>query len=251
MQEALLLMTAAAGVMILMLAIILLVHKRMRRGEIVQATVHRVDLEDSDASDTIAVTLTYTFPWQGQTQEIRQRPRRGILPPMEGERQELRWDPISRRLRELPSGRSLVMPILIYAFVLSALTLAAGFAVVFIRSMEVTRIFPVFVLEVIGFFAFILWMARRQNRIFQEQMESGILQPVRAEFQGYTRQPGDDDPIDVPVYRCIWNGRAYRLETGSGRRPYRPGDVVILYRDRRDGSVTEAPKKYHPAHRVF
>ena len=105
--------------------------------------------------------------------------------------------------------------------------------------------------EVIGFFAFILWMARRQNRIFQEQMESGILQPVRAEFQGYTRQPGDDDPIDVPVYRCIWNGRAYRLETGSGRRPYRPGDVVILYRDRRDGSVTEAPKKYHPAHRAF
>ena len=152
MQEALLLMTAAAGVMILMLAIILLVRKRMRRGEIVQATVHRVDLEDSDASDTIAVTLTYTFPWQGQTLEIRQRPRRGILPPMEGERQELRWDPISRRLRELPSGRSLVMPILIYAFVLSALTLAAGFAVVFIRSMAVTRIFPVFVLEVIGFF---------------------------------------------------------------------------------------------------
>ena len=135
MQEALLLMTAAAGIMILMLAIILLVHKRMRRGEIVQVTVHRVDLEDSDASDTIAVTLTYTFPWQGQTQEIRQRPRRGILPPMEGERQELRWDPISRRLRELPSGRSLVMPILIYAFVLSALTLAAGFAVVFILSL--------------------------------------------------------------------------------------------------------------------
>ena len=64
MQEALLLMTAAAGIMILMLAIILLVHKRMRRGEIVQATVHRVDLEDSDASDTIAVTLTYTFPWR-------------------------------------------------------------------------------------------------------------------------------------------------------------------------------------------
>lgn len=77
MQEALLLMTAAAGVMILMLAIILLVRKRMRRGEIVQATVHRVDLEDSDASDTIAVTLTYTFPWQGR----RGRPWRSVSAP--------------------------------------------------------------------------------------------------------------------------------------------------------------------------
>ena len=40
----------------------------------------------------------------------------------------MRWDPISRRLRELPSGRSSAMPILTYVFVLSALMVAAGFA---------------------------------------------------------------------------------------------------------------------------
>ena len=59
-----------------------------------------------------SVTLTYAFPWQGQTLEICQPPRQGILPPQEGERREMRWDPISRRLRELPSGRSSAMPIL-------------------------------------------------------------------------------------------------------------------------------------------
>ena len=75
-----------------------------------------------------SVTLTYAFPWQGQTLEICQPPRQGILPPQEGERQEMRWDPISRRLRELPSGRSSAMPILTYVFVLSALMVAAGFA---------------------------------------------------------------------------------------------------------------------------
>ncbi len=251
MGEALSLITIAASVMILMLAIILLVRKRMQRGEIVQAVVHRVDLNDSDANGTVSVTLTYTFPWQGQTLEIRQRPRRGILPPRVGERQEMRWDPISRRLRELPSVRSLIMPILIYAFVLSSLTVAAGIAIIFLQSMSVAHISFVFALEFTGFFAIVPWITRRKNRTFQKQVESGILQPVQAEFQGYVRQIGDDDPIDVPVYRCIWDGRAYRLESGSGRRPYRPGDMVTLYRDRRDGSVTEAPKKYRPAHRTF
>ena len=82
-----------------------------------------------------SVTLTYAFPWQGQTLEICQPPRQGILPPQEGERQEMRWDPISRRLRELPSGRPSVMPILIYVFVLSALTVAAGFAAVVLPSV--------------------------------------------------------------------------------------------------------------------
>ena len=103
---------------------------------------------------------------------------------------------------------------------------------------------PVLILAALGFLLVMVWIPRRQSRIFLSQMESGILQPVRAEFQGYTRRPSDDDPVDVPVYRCLWNGRTYRLETGSGRRPYRPGDMVILYRDRRDGSVTEAPKTY-------
>ena len=82
-----------------------------------------------------SVTLTYAFPWQGQTLEICQPPRQGILPPQEGERQEMRWDPISRRLRELPSGRSSAMPILTYVFVLSALTVAAGFAAALLPSV--------------------------------------------------------------------------------------------------------------------
>lgn len=244
MDDILTLIAAAACVMILMLAAILLVRRRTRRGEIVQATVRRVDLEDPDACGAVSVTLTYAFPWQGRTLEIRQRPRRGILPPQEGERQEMRWDAVSRRLRELPSGRSLVMPILIYAFVFSALTVAAGFVVVLRQTMNLMWALPVLILAALGFLLVMVWIPRRQSRIFLSQMESGILQPVRAEFQGYTRRPSDDDPVDVPVYRCLWNGRIFRLETGSGRRPYRPGDMVTLYRDRRDGSVTEAPKTY-------
>ena len=242
MGELLSLIAAAAGVMILMLAAILLVRRRMQRGELVQATVHRVDLEDPDACGAVSVTLTYTFLWQGQTLEIRQRPRRGILPPREGERQEMRWDAASRRLRELPSGRSLVMPILIYAFVFSALTVAAGFAVAFVQSMAVTWIFPVFALEAAGFLAVVLWITRRKNRTFQKQVESGILQPVRAEFQGCVRRTDDDGSFNVPVYQCLWNGQTFRLEIGRGRRPYRLGDMVTLYRDRRDGSVVEAPR---------
>lgn len=251
MRELLPLMAAAAGIMILMLSAILLVHRRMQRGEIVQATVRHVELDDSDDHGTVTVTLTYAFLWQGQTLEIRQRLRRGTLPPQEGERQEMRWDAVSRRLRELPSGRSLIMPILIYAFVFSALTMAAGFALVFFQPMTMTWIFPVFALEVIGFLSIILWISRRQRQVFQRQLEDGILHPVRAEFQGYIRQTGDDEPMDIPVYRCCWNGRTYRLEVGSGRRPYRPGDTVILYRDRRNGSVTEAPKRYRSTQQMI
>ena len=248
MGDVLPLIAAAAGVMILMLAAILLVRRRMRRGELAQATVYRVDLEDPDACGAVSVSLTYAFPWQGRTLEIRQRPRRGILPPREGERQEMRWDPASRRLRELSSGHSLVMPILIYAFVFSALTVAAGFGVIFVQAMAMTWIFPVFVLEAAGFLAVVLWITRRQNRTFQRQVESGILQPVRAEFQGYVRRTDSDgDSIHVPAYRCFWNGRTYHLEIGGGKRPYRPGETVTLYRDRRDGSVVEAPKAYRPA----
>lgn len=81
--------------------------------------------------------------------------------------------------------------------------MAAGFAVVLVQAMAVTWIFPVFALEAAGFLAAVLWITRRKNRTFQEQVESGTLQPVRAEFQGYTRCPSDDDPVDVPVCRCL------------------------------------------------
>ena len=134
-NESLPVITATACVMALMLTAILLVRRQMRRGEIVQVTVRRVDLDDTDPQSPTSVILTYVFPWQLQTLEICQPPHQGILPPQEGERQEMRWDPISRRLRELPSGRSSAMPILAYVFVLSALTVAAGFAAVVLPSV--------------------------------------------------------------------------------------------------------------------
>ena len=78
------------------------------------------------------------------------------------------------------------------------------------------------------------------------------LRPVRAEFQGYVRRTdGDGDSINVPVYRCFWSGRAYRLEIGGGKRPYRPGETVTLYRDQRNGSVVEAPKRYRSARQTL
>ena len=83
-DEVLPLIAAAACVMVLILTAILLVRRRMRRGEIVQATVHWVDLDDSAPDFPIAVTLAYAFPWQGQTLEICQPPRQRILPPQEG-----------------------------------------------------------------------------------------------------------------------------------------------------------------------
>ena len=104
-NESLPVITATACVMALMLTAILLVRRRMWRGEIVQVTVRRVDLDDANPKSPPSVTLTYAFLWQGQALEICQPPRQGILPPQEGERREMRWDPISRRLRELPSGR--------------------------------------------------------------------------------------------------------------------------------------------------
>lgn len=151
MGEVFLLMASSAVPVLLIAVVILLVRRRMRRGEIAQATVSRVDLDDSDPDGPAAVTLTYAFSWQGQTVEICQPPCRGILPPREGERGKMRWDPISHRLRELPSGRSLFMPLLIYALVLSGLTMAASFAVAALPSVTILLLFPVSALEVIGF----------------------------------------------------------------------------------------------------
>ena len=83
-------------------------------------------------------------------------------------------------------------------------------------------------------------------------MESSVLWPVRAEFQGYVRRTNSDgDSINVPVYRCFWSGRTYRLEIGVGKRPYRPGETVTLYRDQRNGSVVEAPRAYRPARQAL
>ena len=69
-DEVLPLIVAAACVMVLMLTAILLVRRRMRRGEIVQVTVRRVDLDDTDPQSPTSIILTYVFPWQLQTLEI-------------------------------------------------------------------------------------------------------------------------------------------------------------------------------------
>ena len=130
MREIFPFLTAAGLLLILAFTAILLVRKRMQRGEIVQAVVKKAEINDSDPNGSTLVTLTYCFSWEGRTLEIQQKPQYGILPPREGERQALRWDAKSRRLRELPTGRSLVMPILLYAFGLSFLVLAGGFAAV-------------------------------------------------------------------------------------------------------------------------
>ena len=139
-----------------------------------------------------------------------------------------------------------MIPILIYVIVLFALTVAAGFAAAFLPSVPPAWYVLVSAWGGIGFLAAIFWMTLRQIRAFRRQVESGLLRPVRAEFQGYVRRTDSDgDSINVPVYRCFWSGRTYRLEIGVGKRPYRPGETVTLYRDQRNGNVVEAPKRYH------
>ncbi len=198
MREIFPFLTAAGLLLILAFTAILLVRKRMQRGEIVQAVVKKAEINDSDPN---------------------------------------------RRLRELPTGRSLVMPILLYAFGLSFLVLAGGFAAVFSRWFSV--IFPTTILEFLSFIAVVIWLSRRQRRTFQAQLNDGILRPVQATFSGYVRRLDSSNEIyDVPLYLCSWNGRTYRIESGSGRRPYRPGDVITIYRDIRNGHVTEAPGRF-------
>lgn len=242
MREILPLFAAAGLLSVLSFTAILLVRKRMQQGEIVQAIVKKAETDDSAPDGSTSVTLTYCFFWEGRTLEIRQKPQYGILPPPEGKRQALRWDARSRRLRELPTGRSLIMPILLYAFGLSFLVLAGGFSAVFSRWFSV--VFPTMIIEAISFIAFALWITRRQRRTFQAQLKEGILQPVQAAFSGYVRRlDSSNETYDVPLYLCFWNGRTYRIESGSGRRPYRPGDVITIYRDIRNGRVTESPGK--------
>ena len=198
MREIFPFLTAAGLLLILTFTAILLVRKRMQRGEIVQAVVKKAEINDSDPN---------------------------------------------RRLRELPTGRSLVMPILLYAFGLSFLVLAGGFAAVSSRWFSV--IFPTTILEFLSFIAVVIWLSRRQRRTFQAQLNDGILRPVQATFSGYVRRLDSSNEIyDVPLYLCSWNGRTYRIESGSGRRPYRPGDVITIYRDIRNGHVTEAPGRF-------
>ena len=105
MREIFPFLTAAGLLLILAFTAILLVRKRMQRGEIVQAVVKKAEINDSDPN---------------------------------------------RRLRELPTGRSLVMPILLYAFGLSFLVLAGGFAAVFSRCGKGRVAFTNFAVNCLG-----------------------------------------------------------------------------------------------------
>ena len=82
----------------------------------------------------------------------------------------MRWDPISHRLRELPSGHSSSMPILIYVFVLSALTVATGFAAVVLPSVPPAWYVLISVWGVIGFLAAVFWITLRRIRAFGKQV---------------------------------------------------------------------------------
>ena len=221
MREIFPFLTAAGLLLILAFTAILLVRKRMQRGEIVQAVVKKAEINDSDPNGSTLVTLTYCFSWEGRTLEIQQKPQYGIMPPSAGERHALRRD--AKRI----------------AF----LVLAGGFAAVSSRWFSV--IFPTTILEFLSFIAVVIWLSRRQRRTFQAQLNDGILRPVQATFSGYVRRLDSSNEIyDVPLYLCSWNGRTYRIESGSGRRPYRPGDVITIYRDIRNGHVTEAPGRF-------
>lgn len=224
------------------LAVILLMR---RRGVTVRATVRRVEVDDAAPDRPAKVSVTYSFPWEGRDMEITREPRRNLLPPREGEQVELRWDAGRGRLLDPISGQSPILAVLAMAFVLSILVSAA--AAVSVLTERMTLVIPMIVLIFVMLLGLILWMGRRQCQAFQEQLERGVLQPVRAEFSDHVRRrDSDGDTVYVPVYRCFWEGRTWRIETDSGRRPYRPGDTVTLYRNINTGSVTEAPKNIRP-----
>ncbi len=242
-REFLLFLLPAAALVLLLIGVIFLVRRRMRRwGDIVQAVVQSVEVDDGGIGECPTTTVTYAFSSEGRLLNYRQRPQRGILPPRVGERHFMRYDARSDCLRELPSGRSMAMPILLYSAALSLFTLIGGAAAVL--SSSLASVVPTVFVAAVSFLLIAIYMPRRYRRLFLQQVDSGILRPVQAVFQGYARRlDSDNDPMDVPVYLCFWEGRTYRIEAGSGRRPCRPGDTVTLYRDTRNGSVVEAPWK--------
>ena len=61
MREIFPFLTAAGLLLILAFTAILLVRKRMQRGEIVQAVVKKAEINDSDPNGSTLVTLTYCF----------------------------------------------------------------------------------------------------------------------------------------------------------------------------------------------
>ena len=92
MEGLLLFILLATGMLLVMLTLLLLLHRRLNRGETVEATVRQVQVDDTGPEANPAVTITYVFLWQGQMREFVQGPRQGVLPPPIGMRRDMRYD---------------------------------------------------------------------------------------------------------------------------------------------------------------
>ena len=85
MDEILPVITAAVCVIAPMLTAILLVRRRMRRGEIVQVTVRRVDLDDAAPANVPLLSPSPTpFPGRGRPWRSASRPAREFCRPRRG-----------------------------------------------------------------------------------------------------------------------------------------------------------------------
>ena len=107
-ERSLLKLLPAAVCLVIFLAVLLIARsffRRATRGETVQATVRRVEMDGSIPDIHPDVTILYVFPWQGRILERPVGPRKNILPPPIGQRQNMRYDAKSDRLREVPTGR--------------------------------------------------------------------------------------------------------------------------------------------------
>ena len=83
-ERSLLKLLPAAVCLVIFLAVLLIARsffRRATRGETVQATVRRVEMDGSIPDIHPDVTILYVFPWQGRILERPVGPRKNILPP--------------------------------------------------------------------------------------------------------------------------------------------------------------------------
>ena len=240
MEGLLLFILLATGMLLVMLTLLLQLHRRLNRGETVEATVRQVQVDDTGPEANPAVTITYVFLWQGQMREFVQGPRQGVLPPPIGMRRDMRYDAKANKLHEIPAIRPMIYPLLCYCTVLSFLAVLSGGSLFISNSLA--SMVPSAIVLIGGILVLIVAIPLRYRRNFEMQRESGVLRPVSAVFQGYAYQLDcENERIKVPVYLCSWGGKTYRMETGSGHRTYQPGESVTLYWDSRTGILIETP----------
>ena len=250
-ERSLLKLLPAAVCLVIFLAVLLIARsffRRATRGETVQATVRRVEMDGSIPDIHPDVTILYVFPWQGRILERPVGPRKNILPPPIGQRQNMRYDAKSDRLREVPTGRPTSCLTLLYGVALSRLSIAGSASAYLSDSPAMAA--AVILVTLGGFLFAAVFSTIRHRRNFRKRLANGSIQPVPAVFQGYVRrEDAENNRVNVPVYLCFWGGRTYRMEIGMGRRPYRPGERVTLYRDVQTGHVLESPFKAGPSRR--